>query len=81
MSQKGEFLCIGAGLAALTASYLLTQRGWPGLLGTAVQMAAMHPNQVLYFNFLVDKSTPPVLQCQYLLLPDKLLASFSRQPN
>ena len=36
-----------------------------GLIATVAQMAAMHPNQALYFNFLVDRSTPERLRGQY----------------
>ena len=36
-----------------------------GLIATAAQMAAMHPNQALYFNFLVDRTTPERLRTQY----------------
>lgn len=36
-----------------------------GLMATAAQMAALHPNQALYFNFLVDRKTPERLRTQY----------------
>ena len=59
------------GLAQLTAcshaplrwaAYGLTGAG---LMATLIQMAAMHPNQSVYFNFLVDRHTPENLREQY----------------
>lgn len=58
-----------------------------GLIATAIQMAAMHPNQALYFNFLVDKSTPERLRGQYdmdyygTLLPQGLRTLLKRYPT
>lgn len=58
-----------------------------GLIATVVQMAAMHPNQVLYFNFFVDKSTPERLRGQYdmdyygTLLPQGLRTLLHRYPT
>ena len=36
-----------------------------GLLTTVSSMAFLHPNQDLYFNFLVDRKTPEHLRTQY----------------
>ena len=36
-----------------------------GLLTTVSSMAFLHPNQDIYFNFLVDKKTPEHLRSQY----------------
>ena len=58
-----------------------------GMIATVVQMAAMHPNQVLYFNFFVDKSTPERLRGQYdmdyygTLLPQGLRTLLHRYPT
>ena len=58
-----------------------------GLMATVVQMAAMHPNQALYFNFLMDRSTPERLRGQYdldyfaTLLPQGLRTLLERRPD
>ena len=58
-----------------------------GLIATVVQMAAMHPNQTIYFNFLVDRSTPEHLRGQYdmdyyvTLLPQGLHALLQGYPT
>ena len=36
-----------------------------GLAGVAIAMALLHPNQQVYFNFLVDRKTPEHLRTQY----------------
>ena len=36
-----------------------------GLLSTAAAMAVLHPNQPVYFNFLVDRKTPEHLSSQF----------------
>ena len=57
-----------------------------GLMATVAQMAAMHPNQGLYFNFLVDRTTPERLRRQYdldyygTLLPQGLRTLLERRP-
>ena len=50
--------------------------GWGGLgLGLILlQMAQLHPQQQLYFNFLVDRATPNYLQSQYEMDSWRLLA-------
>ena len=67
-------LLAAGGLHALgTAACRLWRggRGWVyGLAGagagaTLVAMAMLHPNQHLYFNFLVDRATPERLGAQY----------------
>ena len=58
-----------------------------GLVATVIQMAAIHPNQALYFNLLVDKSTPERLRGQYdmdyygTLLPQGLRTLLQRYPT
>ena len=58
-----------------------------GLVATVIQMAAIHPNQALYFNLLVDKSTPERLRGQYdmdyygTLLPQGLHTLLQRYPT
>ena len=47
---------LGGAAGALTAA---------GLCVVAVQMAQIHPNQYLYFNFLVDRKTPEGLRERY----------------
>ena len=50
--------------------------GWGGLgLGLILlQMAQLHPQQQIYFNFLVDRTTPNYLQSQYEMDSWRLLA-------
>ena len=36
-----------------------------GLVGVAIAMAQLHPQQQVYFNFLVDRKTPEYLRTQY----------------
>ena len=50
--------------------------GWGGLgLGLILlQMAQLHPQQQIYFNFLVDRATPNYLQSQYEMDSWRLLA-------
>ena len=38
-----------------------------GLIATLVSMALIHPNQQVYFNFFVDRTTPEHLGSQYLM--------------
>ena len=38
---------------------------WLGLALILIQMAQLHPLQSLYFNFLVDRTTPEYLRTQY----------------
>ena len=38
-----------------------------GLVSTAASMAFLHPNQAIYFNFLVDRKTPERLRTQYAM--------------
>ena len=38
-----------------------------GLGATALEMAQIHPNQHLYFNFLVDRKTPERLRTRYAI--------------
>ena len=45
-----------AGILGLTAL---------GLAGVGIAMAQLHPNQQVYFNFLVDRKTPEHLRTQY----------------
>ena len=58
-----------------------------GLGATVVQMVTLHPNQALYFNALVDKSTPERLRGQYdtdyygTLLPQGLRTLLQRHPS
>ena len=47
---------LGGAAGALTAA---------GLCGAALEMAQIHPNQHLYFNFLVDRKTPERLRERY----------------
>ena len=47
---------VGGAAGALTAA---------GLCGAALEMAQIHPNQHLYFNFLVDRKTPEGLRERY----------------
>ena len=47
---------LGGVAGALTAA---------GLVATALEMAQIHPNQHLYFNFLVDRKTPERLRSRY----------------
>ena len=47
---------LGGAAGALTAA---------GLCGAAIEMAQIHPNQHLYFNFLVDRKTPEGLRKRY----------------
>ena len=50
--------------------------GWGGLgLGLILlQMAQLHPQQQIYFNFLADRATPNYLQSQYEMDSWRLLA-------
>ena len=73
------FLYVPAGLLAAGGLHWLTttlarQPGWPaGIQGLAglglglilLQMAQIHPLQHIYFNFLVDRTTPEYLRTQY----------------
>ena len=47
---------LGGAACALTAA---------GLGGAALEMAQIHPNQHLYFNFLADRKTPERLRTRY----------------
>ena len=47
---------VGGAAGALTAA---------GLCAAALEMAQIHPNQHLYFNFLVDRKTPERLRSRY----------------
>ena len=49
---------VGGAAGALTAA---------GLVIVVVQMAQIHPNQHLYFNFLVDRKTPEWLRTRYTM--------------
>ena len=49
---------IGGAAGALTAA---------GLGAAAVEMAQIHPNQHLYFNFLADRKTPERLRTRYVI--------------
>ena len=73
------FLYVPAGLLAAGGLHWLTtalgrRPGWPaGIQGLAglglglilLQMAQIHPLQYVYFNFLVDRTTPEYLRTQY----------------
>ena len=65
-------LAVGGGwtLAAALARRGRWRAGGYGLLGlslalTLLQMAQIHPYQQVYFNFLVDRTTPEYLSSQY----------------
>ena len=49
---------VGGAAGALTAA---------GLGAVALEMAQIHPNQHLYFNFLVDRKTPERLRTRYAM--------------
>ena len=73
------FLYVPAGLLAAGGLHWLTtalgrRPGWPagiyslaglGLGLILLQMAQIHPLQYVYFNFLVDRTTPEYLRTQY----------------
>ena len=70
-------LLAALGLGGLTA-ILIRRRAWRfGLYGLAglgltlvmLQMTQLHPLQYLYFNFLVDRTTPEYLRTRYHLDP------------
>ena len=61
-------------LAAALARRRPLKAGLYGLAGVglgliALQMAQLHPHQHIYFNFLVDRTTPEYLRTQYELDP------------
>ena len=70
----GPFVLLAAGGLQWLAAALSRRRLWPaglyGLTGLALglillQMAQIHPLQHIYFNFLVDRTTPERLRTQY----------------
>ena len=57
----------GAGRYALLARIGLAALAALALAGTAVELIRLHPYQHLYFNQLVDRTTPEYLKTQYVM--------------
>ena len=56
----GESPRVAVGMSALV---------WVGLLVTVVEMLRLHPYQQIYFNVLVDRTTPEYLRTRYEMDP------------